>query len=60
MNPPNIKSKDALTHGISGRDLNEGNLNELNRVVVSSETEDQGVWIEEASETFVVDYTKIQ
>lgn len=60
MNPPNFKSKDALTHEISGRDLNEGNINELNRVVVLSETEDQGVWIEEASETFVVDYTKIQ
>ena len=24
------------------------------------ENEDQGVWVEEASETFVVDYTKIQ
>lgn len=60
MNPPNFKSKDALSHGLIGRDIIEGGLNELDRVMVSSETEDQGVWIEEASETFIVDYTKIQ
>ena len=28
--------------------------------MLGGESEDQGVWVEEASETFVVDYTKIQ
>lgn len=60
MNPLNFKSKGALSHGLNGRDIIEGRHNELDRVMVSSETEDQGVWIEEASETFIVDYTKIQ
>ena len=29
-------------------------------MMLGTENEDQGVWVEEASETFVVDYTKIQ
>lgn len=35
------------------------NHNENQGVMLGSETEEQGVWIEEAEETFVVDYTKI-
>ena len=49
MNQPNFKSKGALTSLALDyrRIMQQANHGELNQVMLGSENEDQGVWIEE-------------